>query len=170
MSAPTQRVSLCCDVCGVAFTRYPSQVKPWGPHYCSKACVGKAKRHGSTLHCAWCDAEFYRRFGEQDLGDRVNQFCSRECYMAWRDWNRKPDSYPKDGPVHKHRIVAEALLGRALRPGEVVHHVDGNKQNCHPSNLAVFPDQATHVRCHSGGMSDDELRGFSLLQGGNIAM
>lgn len=47
--------------------------------------------------------------------------------------------------------------------GEVVHHIDANRQNNHPSNLAVFPDQATHARCHAGGVSDVELSGYRLV-------
>lgn len=109
-----------------------------------------------------CDSEFYRRFGEQDVGERVLQFCSRDCYGDWRVLNRKASTYPKVGAVHVHRIVAEAVLGRQLLPDEVVHHKDLNKHHNDPSNLAVFPSQSDHARCHGGGMSDDELRRVSL--------
>lgn len=125
-------------------------------------CVGKSKRHGSKLFCAWCDSPFYRRFGEQDIGVRINQFCSRECYTEHRASTRT--SYPKDGPRHKHRIVAESVLGRPLSAVEVVHHQDKNKQNCKPENLSVFPSQAEHARCHFGKMSDEEHLFFSLLE------
>lgn len=142
--------------------RWRSTLKNSKHPFCSKACVGKAKRHGSTLFCAWCDTPFYRRYGEQDLGIAVRQFCSRECYGEWRESKRT--SYPKDGARHKHRIVAEAILGRALVADEVVHHIDENKQNYKPENLAVFPSQKIHARCHFGKMSQDELSGFSLLE------
>lgn len=36
-------------------------------------------------------------------------------------------------------MVAERMLGRKLKPGEVVHHIDGNKRNNAPENLMVFP-------------------------------
>ena len=45
-----------------------------------------------------------------------------------------------------HRIVAHNMLGRKLRPGEVVDHIDGNKTNNNPSNLRVFPSNAEHLR------------------------
>jgi hypothetical protein len=157
------KIEIVCAECGVSFRRYASLLNPNSKHYyCSRACLGGAKRHGSQVFCALCDTPFYRRFGEQKSA--TSQFCSRTCYMEWRAINRSPDTYPRVGAMHVHRIVAAAVLGRALLPGEVVHHIDGDKQNNHPANLAVFPDQATHARCHFGEMSADELRGFSLSE------
>ena len=37
------------------------------------------------------------------------------------------------------------MLGRALRPGEVVHHIDGDRRNNAPGNLAVLPSQRVHA-------------------------
>ncbi len=156
-----------CTECGIEIWRYRCTLKDDTRPFCSKACVGKAKRHGSTLFCAWCDSPFYRRFGEQDREVRQRQFCSKECYQFWRDSKRT--SYPKDGGRHKHRIVAESVLGRALTVDEVVHHFDENKQNYRPENLAVFPTQAIHARCHFSKnegkrLTAAELRFFSLVE------
>lgn len=46
-----------------------------------------------------------------------------------------------------HRARAAVRLGRDLRPGEVVHHKDGNRYNNHPDNLEVMTD-AEHHRLH----------------------
>jgi len=40
--------------------------------------------------------------------------------------------------VAEHRLVMERLLGRALQPGENVHHKDGNRQNNTPENLELW--------------------------------
>lgn len=164
MEKATKRLQLVCEECGITFERYPSQLTRSTKYYCSLACAGRATRRGSVLHCAYCDSEFYRHFAEQDVGKKINQFCSRDCYMEWRAVNRKSSTYPKIGAAHQHRLVAEAVLGRKLTPQEVVHHIDLDKHNTNPRNLAVFPDQATHMRCHAGAMSDEELRGFSLIK------
>lgn len=59
---------------------------------------------------------------------------------------RKPEHPLADtrGYVYEHRLVAERMIGRALQPGEQIHHKDGNKQNNHPDNLQVMPSIHHH--------------------------
>lgn len=53
-----------------------------------------------------------------------------------------------DGYVMEHRLVAEQVLGRYLEDGEVVHHIDGDRANNIPGNLAVL-STAEHTRLHN---------------------
>ena len=47
--------------------------------------------------------------------------------------------------MYVHQLVAMAKLGRALQPGEHVHHRDENPLNNDPDNLAVL-SAAEHGR------------------------
>ena len=56
---------------------------------------------------------------------------------------------PRTGEsYYEHRAVAAWKLGRALRPGEVVHHVNGHPRDNHPDNIWVFSSQRAHMLYH----------------------
>lgn len=52
------------------------------------------------------------------------------------------------GYVLEHRLVMERMLGRYLRPEEVVHHKDGNKKNNDITNLVLFKNSNDHLEHH----------------------
>ena len=54
---------------------------------------------------------------------------------------------------HLHRVVAEKMIGRDLKPGEVVHHLDGNIRNNCPKNLMVLKSQSEHAKIHFSNLS-----------------
>ena len=56
-----------------------------------------------------------------------------------------------------HRVLAECLLGRRLFPGEVVHHLDGNKVNNAPGNLMVMSNRE-HNRIHAQSAHESRER------------
>lgn len=44
-----------------------------------------------------------------------------------------------------HRWTAEHRLGRKLKPGEVIHHKNGNKEDYAGDNLMVFSSHSAHM-------------------------
>lgn len=124
------------------------------------------KSNAEIEYCTRCGKPVYR----PPCHRKGRPFCSRQCHMktlneemnpgrmtpAVREKLRathlgtgKQEGYPKKYGRHEHRIVAEEMLGRPLQPGEVVHHIDGNKHNNATENLMVFSNQAAHARWHA---------------------
>ncbi|MBQ3373940.1 MAG: HNH endonuclease [Oscillospiraceae bacterium] len=74
-----------------------------------------------------------------------------------RDGVRKP----------AHVVLMEEYLGRPLRGNEVVHHINGEKDDNRLANLQVM-DRAEHSRLHASGITPnaDTLKKLSLSHKG----
>jgi hypothetical protein len=46
--------------------------------------------------------------------------------------------------VLEHIYLVEQFIKRKLFEKEVIHHIDGNRQNNNLSNLMIFPNQKEH--------------------------
>ena len=66
---------------------------------------------------------------------------SRKTYVTKKGYRRF-----KSSGTYVHRWIEERKLGRKLRSGEVVHHIDGNLLNNSPNNLKVYKNQSQHMR------------------------
>lgn len=164
--APEDQRRRVCQRCGVVFHAKPSKRRV----FCSVGCRAEARRirrKNDPRPCVVCGTLFMpsRSNGEA-------KYCSKSC--AWKA-TRGPafnalisratatkrgdalrgsgegKTYRKLNGRHEHRVVAERTLGRALRPGEVVHHIDGDKRNNAPGNLMVTT-QRMHMREHGLGI------------------
>lgn len=137
------KMFLTCDLCGKEYTSY--QCGKYH-HFCSIECRRKAgKMVGASF-----DEETRRRAGERLTYYNKNVFNHGE----YRDRMAKTQrlrgsgkSYIKIYGKHEHRRVAEEKIGRPLRPGEIVHHIDGNKRNNDPDNLEIMT-QSEHIKEH----------------------
>ena len=66
---------------------------------------------------------------------------SRKTYVTKKGYRRF-----KDSGTYVHRWIEEKKLGRKLRIGEVVHHIDGNSLNNSPNNLKIYKNQSQHMK------------------------
>lgn len=67
----------------------------------------------------------------------------------------------KHGYVLHHRVQMENKLGRMLTDREVVHHIDKNGRNNHPSNLELIATQEEHFALHK---EQDGLLGRTFVK------
>lgn len=67
---------------------------------------------------------------------------------------RKPSGY-----VAEHRLLAEVLLFRYLKPEEVIDHIDDHPYHNWPTNIRMFPSNADHLGWTTGYRSKPTRRG-----------
>ena len=55
----------------------------------------------------------------------------------------------KKGYVKRSRLIMEQHLGRYLKPNEVIHHINGIKDDDKIENLELFQDNSKHIKLHT---------------------
>lgn len=148
-----QYITMMCQICKKEFKIYANdyRVKEGKNIYCSKKCSNEASKKGNIVKCKYCNKKFY---------STRNDFCSKKCVYEYKKKNyiHRPydegdykaiyiEGYNKRGNAKLHRYIMEQYLGRKLTNNEVVHHIDGNKQNNNINNLKVMT-RGEHSRLH----------------------
>ncbi|MCD4760531.1 HNH endonuclease [bacterium] len=54
----------------------------------------------------------------------------------------------KDTGKFVHRWIVGKIIGRSLKPTEVIHHINRNKSDNRLSNLWLFDSQQAHDQAH----------------------
>lgn len=133
------------------------------------SCEAVGKMYTSNDLCRRCRPEPYNKeclcgCGEIGKYEFVNGHNTRllepaeqqrrgdfNMFLDWSFRQAKPTTYRKFLGKRIHRRVAEEVLGRPLKKGEVVHHLDENRQNNQPGNVEVLGSQSEHARRHNFG-------------------
>lgn len=156
-----------CQQCGKEFYRYPSHVRLGRGVFCSRRCHYDSRRTGvakNRFSCETCGKEVERIKN----GDRKPRFCSLQCRTVipvtrklvggyWfvrlpleerRAYHARSHHRRLVRPwVPEHIVVAERALGRALKKGEIVHHINCDQTDNRNSNLLVCT-RAYHAWLH----------------------
>lgn len=112
-----------------------------------------------SVNCKYCDKKFIVKLYKSKKTGGV--FCSRKCHNLFR---RKYVSFNSDGYIligcsdhpesnvfgvrYLHRFIAEIKLGRPLKKGEIVHHIDHNPSNNSIDNIRIFNSRKEHRLFH----------------------
>lgn len=91
--------------------------------YCSSICFGKMNRGSNNI--------FWKG------GKRVGS----KGYVLIKD--KKPGKY-----IMEHRLVMEKFIGRKLKSGEIVHHINNIRTDNRIKNLMLFKNHAEHTKHH----------------------
>ena len=156
------KLKIKCDWCEKEILRYQSQIKRH--NFCSRKCLADFSNKDKNPH-RYFKLKNYESMSTNMVQinkklnpSRMTPEVRKKIRNAHLDCG-KGVSYPKYYGVHEHRVIAERILGRPLKPEEVVHHIDGNKRNNDECNLLVLPSQSEHAKLH--------LRDRAFWQGGD---
>lgn len=103
----------------------------------NRAVSKLAKKYGVSVQA------LYYRLKQLKIKRRTNS----ESHFGIPAWNKANGNIDSAGyrvrwyngkQVREHRIIAEQMLGRALKQGEVMHHKNGNRQDNNPKNLEIY--------------------------------
>lgn len=108
--------------------------------FCSRDCASASHRKVTERLCAACGSLF-------TPGNKRGKYCNLACAASAHKGpvkvKGKGERYKRvaahDGTRQlEHRVVMERVIGRALVPGENVHHKNGDRFDNSPENLELW--------------------------------
>ena len=134
------------------------------------------------LKCDFCGKDFERIkwLHTQHTRKKLNKnFCSAKCKNKfqsethgcnWKGGKQKNGRYiaiwlSKGKRIFEHRLVMEKKIGRKVRKGEVIHHINGNPIDNRIENLVLCKTHGQHTaKFHPQKKKTHCKRGHKLVK------
>jgi len=142
-----------CDNCNEPIYRRPSTLEKNKGKHCSKTCMNKIyKEHFRETSKGTNPKKALKGENNPAWKGGVTQFKKKGNYKGIVYKRATEELKPmarKDGYIMEHRMIMAKMANRLLTRTEVVHHIDHNPSNNHPSNLELWPTNADHKRAEA---------------------
>jgi hypothetical protein len=147
-----------CDQCGELFNKVRNGTYNISAKSYCKSCISKTGLN-KLASMAGYDSKV-----KKTLSSRVGEVVAGkegypEIYIG-KDYPYRKGGYRS---IREHVFVMECHLGRGLKKGEVVHHIDGDKRNNNLENLFL-----TNVAEHNKLHAESESIIFELVKRGLV--
>ena len=148
------KLKIRCDWCGKEFERLECKIRGKRHLFCSRECLWNFSNKTKNPK-EYDSLKDFTNIGKtlSELNRRLNPTRmtpeTRKKIRNSRLDSGKGTTYAQYYGRHEHRVVAEKILKRPLKPGEVVHHRDENKRNNAPDNIVIFASQSEHAKHHA---------------------
>jgi|SRR3989338_1680849 len=134
-----------CDHCGGEFKKKKSQIKRSLKNFCCRNCASIAGRKGKIINCFICGRLTYK--SKIDLSRSISKkyFCTSRCGNLYIGKEQRGSKHPNwKGGLYSYRNILKeqnleqkcVLCGKNNKKILLAHHVDKNRNNNHPDNLA----------------------------------
>jgi len=162
----TNRIDKECAVCNKKFDDHSAGVKK----YCSKECYYKMKKiRGDKVE--WTDG-MRERMSERMSGDKNPGYGKPSKLKGIKRPDISGEKHPnyirgyylnKEGykiigkRTRLHRKIVENFIGRELMEEEIIHHIDGDKQNNNIENLKIV-SRKEHIEIHRNEITEGKRK------------
>ncbi len=138
------RITVQCIWCGKFVEIIKSREKVF--KYCSHSCWARAMNTGKPKST---------EIREKISTTKIMSNHKREKSGNWKGgFTVDALGYVRNNPlgIYEHRRIMEQQLNRKLLNKELIHHVNGNKQDNSIENLEII-DRSTHMKIHKGDIN-----------------